>query len=894
MNQSSGNETKNPFSSNGAVNNGEGPQIASRNVNFGDKGNVLNNPEQAITDAHRNRANEGLARADSKGKRPGGLVQPNRANGGGGAPGNKPQNNYPAGNNLGLNSPAGQQNQKNLQNNIQTAKQYAKQKAAEQAIKKTAMAAGIPGPVTDKALKTKKGQQMLQNLIDTKKKKGNIPAALKKGASMMPGLPGMIGKAANAVDKKNEEESDSKEKELKEKNEAASGDISFEVDKKTLKRIVIFTPVAVMLLSFFVIIMAMISNDLVSGVIVGQMSSKGDKEEIKKGHKQVKDDMGEVKIDSSDFTESGNGRGNGSSLGKGGNLDGFPAEYKERFRNLGNSFSSKLECKNEKCYERPEFKYYVKIADIATRYREKYNVTLDWYLITSTNLFFSDTQEERMTKNLGGYNENDIKNTSSVMSLDWDYDYKNINGYQYLDASDSKYDLQILAKNMVKKKTTQTCTDSNGNTTKTQEDEDIEDVYFQSGGNKRLDCGSDSYSINSTYTVDMNKYKEFMLEYIDKKMQSPGSGNSSNNNSNNNCITSGDKYIWPIGSKETTTSDGKTFALGTPESVTITSYFGSQESFRNSGHGAVDIGSNGQGPGNINVIAAKGGKVVYPTNKSQTSYEDNGHLGSTDGYGYGNYIIIDHGDGLFTLYGHLSKNTIKVMAGENVSQGQVIAKMGNSGNSTGTHLHFEMRKGANSSSNRVDPLGYVDPKDPRLGVSKTSCSGVDGMGSAVVNLAVSQQNDPEAVNGKKYWSYLGFTSRIEWCACFVSWVLNNAEYNGQKLNQKINFKSASVAQWMNYFYNTNGLEFKYNDNCSKFAGKNGSGTYTPKPGDVIFFDWDNSFGGTMPVGFEDHIGLVQKVENGKIITIEGNASNSVRSNTFPINSCNVIGFGSWY
>lgn len=885
MNQNNGNQ----FNPKAMNNNSTGPQVASTNKNVNpNPSNPMNAPESAITNAHRTRANEGLVRANAnKGNTKSGLQKPAERNGGSNLPNGK--SNTP---NQSVQNNSVKQQQK-LQQGVQNAKQYAKQKAAEQAVKKMALAAGVPEPVTDKALKTKKGQQMLQSLIDAKKNKGNVPKALlKNAASAMPGIPGLIGKAANALDKKSDNESEDKEKELKEQNEAASGDINFEIDKKTLKRIVIFAPVAVFILSFFVILMAMISNDFVSGVIVGEMSSKGDQQEIKDGHKQVKDDMGEVEIDTSDFSESGNGRGTATKTGYGGSYKDFPAEYQERFRNLGNAFSSELECKNEKCYERPEFKYYVKIADIATRYRNKYNLSLDWYLITATNLYFSDTQEERMTKNLGGYNENDVKNTSSTISLDWDYDYKNISGYQYLDASNSQYDLQILAKNMVKKKTTQTCTDSNGNM-KTQEDEDLEDFHFQSGGDKRLEC-SGSYNIESTYTVDKEKYKEFMLEYIDKKMQSQGSGNSGSNNPSNNCTVSSNKYIWPIGSRDTSTgSDGKTYALDKPEVVDITSYFSSQESFRTQGHGAIDISSGGNGPGVVNVIAAKDGKVVYPTNKSQTSYSDNGYIGNNDGYGYGNYVIIQHDDGLYTLYGHLAKDSIKVMAGDTVKQGQVIAKLGHSGNSNGPHLHFEMRKGANSSNNRVDPLGYVDPKDPRLGVSKTSCSGVDGFGSAVVSLAVSQQNDPQAVNGEKYWKYLGFSSRIEWCACFVSWVLNNVEYNGQKLT-KINFKSASVAQWMNYFYQTDGLEFKYNDNCSKFKGKNGSGTYTPKPGDVIFFDWNNSFNGTMPVSFEDHIGLVQKVENGKIITIEGNASNSVRSNTFPLNSCNVIGFGSYY
>ena len=178
---------------------------------------------------------------------------------------------------------------------------------------------------------------------------------------------------------------------------------------------------------------------------------------------------------------------------------------------------------------------------------------------------------------------------------------------------------------------------------------------------------------------------------------------------------SSNAFWWPIGSDETTTdSNGKIFAKGDPVSSVITSYFGSTEAgIHDNGHGAIDIASGGRGVGSINVIASKSGTVIYPTDKSQTSYSDNGYLGNSDGGGYGNYIKIQHSDGTITLYAHLSQNTITVIAGDVVEQGQVIAKLGHSGNSTGPHLHFEMRKGGDSGANRVDPLDYVDPDNPR-------------------------------------------------------------------------------------------------------------------------------------------------------------------------------------
>lgn len=69
-------------------------------------------------------------------------------------------------------------------------------------------------------------------------------------------------------------------------------------------------------------------------------------------------------------------------------------------------------------------------------------------------------------------------------------------------------------------------------------------------------------------------------------------------------------------------------------------------------------------------------------------------------YGYGNYIIVDHGGGFSTLYAHLSE--VYVKAGDQVGRGQVIGRMGSTGRSTGTHLHFETR--VNGSA--VNPAAY--------------------------------------------------------------------------------------------------------------------------------------------------------------------------------------------
>lgn len=109
-----------------------------------------------------------------------------------------------------------------------------------------------------------------------------------------------------------------------------------------------------------------------------------------------------------------------------------------------------------------------------------------------------------------------------------------------------------------------------------------------------------------------------------------------------------------------------------------------------SGHGGVDFACSAGTP----VQAVKAGEVV--TSKA---------LRRADGSykGYGEYIVIDHHDGTMTLYAHMLANSRTVQVGAWVSQGQQIGQVGSTGNSTGNHLHFEVRiNGA-----RVNPTQYL-------------------------------------------------------------------------------------------------------------------------------------------------------------------------------------------
>jgi murein DD-endopeptidase MepM/ murein hydrolase activator NlpD len=102
-------------------------------------------------------------------------------------------------------------------------------------------------------------------------------------------------------------------------------------------------------------------------------------------------------------------------------------------------------------------------------------------------------------------------------------------------------------------------------------------------------------------------------------------------------------------------------------------------------HKGIDIYS--QNIRGANIIAAASGTVILVSNTCTHDYGKTYSCGC--GGGYGNYCIIDHGNGYWTLYGH--SEGITVTQGQEVQQGDVLGTVGSTGHSTGPHLHFEVR-----------------------------------------------------------------------------------------------------------------------------------------------------------------------------------------------------------
>lgn len=159
------------------------------------------------------------------------------------------------------------------------------------------------------------------------------------------------------------------------------------------------------------------------------------------------------------------------------------------------------------------------------------------------------------------------------------------------------------------------------------------------------------------------------MEQADREIQAIIIASQKDNDSGSSKYTGG-RFVWPV-----------------PGYTNISCYYGwrTWDDGSREFHKGMDISQGGIY--GASVVAAASGTVLIAQN-----YNSNG---------YGNYVVIDHGGGLSTLYGHNSK--VVVSAGQTVKKGQVISKVGSTGWSTGPHLHFEVRK----NGVHTNPLPYL-------------------------------------------------------------------------------------------------------------------------------------------------------------------------------------------
>ncbi len=132
---------------------------------------------------------------------------------------------------------------------------------------------------------------------------------------------------------------------------------------------------------------------------------------------------------------------------------------------------------------------------------------------------------------------------------------------------------------------------------------------------------------------------------------------------------------------------------------------------------------------------------------------------------------------------------------------------------------------------------------------------------AIVKVALSQEGN----GGDTYWSWYGFSSRVSWCACFVSWCGEQCGYLAAGVMPKFALCSDG-AKWF------------------QSKGQLRDGSCVPAAGDIIFFDRGND-------GSIDHVGIVESVKKGTVNTVEGNSGDAVRRRSYPIGDSEIYGYG---
>ena len=144
----------------------------------------------------------------------------------------------------------------------------------------------------------------------------------------------------------------------------------------------------------------------------------------------------------------------------------------------------------------------------------------------------------------------------------------------------------------------------------------------------------------------------------------------------------------------------------------------------------------------------------------------------------------------------------------------------------------------------------------------TSLSVPGGGSDDIVAVALSQVGN---VGGQPYWSWYGFSSRVEWCACFVSWCADQCGYIESGVIPKHSYCPTGV-EW----FRTSG---QWQDRNS-----------IPAPGTIIYFDWGGD-------GVADHVGIVESCDGSTVYTVEGNASNACKQLSYAVGDRRILGYG---
>lgn len=173
----------------------------------------------------------------------------------------------------------------------------------------------------------------------------------------------------------------------------------------------------------------------------------------------------------------------------------------------------------------------------------------------------------------------------------------------------------------------------------------------------------------------------------------------------------------------------------------------------------------------------------------------------------------------------------------------------------------EMAGQLHSDVNRIEQLNeLLLPKHDSLWANVLY--GITGGDGEIVSVALSQLGN---VGGKPYWFWYGFSGRVEWCACFVSWCANECGY----IDAGVIPKFAGCVLGSEWF---------------KERGQWEERDFFLEAGQIIFFDWEGD-------GETDHVGIVESCENRVVHTVEGNSGDTCRQREYQVVSSSIYGYG---
>ena len=201
------------------------------------------------------------------------------------------------------------------------------------------------------------------------------------------------------------------------------------------------------------------------------------------------------------------------------------------------------------------------------------------------------------------------------------------------------------------------------------------------------------------------------------------------------------------------------------------------------------------------------------------------------------------------------------LQGYNYGNGYITWAIRNHGGySEANALQFSQEQAAAHGWSRYGDPEYV-PHVLRYYSGGGLFAGLFGNGQ-IVSIAKAQLGNE---GGQKFWSWYGFSGRVEWCACFVSWC---ADQSGL-------IQSGAVPKFSAC---SDGVTWFQGQGKWQAAGS------IPTTGSIIFFDWDGD-------GTRDHVGIVDRCDGSTVYTVEGNSGDAVKQNTYAINSSSIMGYG---